>query len=573
MFELSEEKKRILDTDGHLLVMGGPGSGKTTIALLKAKNLIEQGVIGNEQTILFLSFARATISRVEERANIIFSGSSKSKIEITTYHSFAWTILRSHGYLLNEHRLRLLPPHEASSRLALVNNKESEKTRLFEEEGIVHFDLFADLCSSLLRKSQALTRIISTAYPYIILDEFQDTNADEWAFIQKLGNNSYLIALADPDQRIYDFRGADPARIRQFTEMYHPETFDFGNENNRSSGTDIVQFGNDLLSGANIGKQYSDVLICRYKVRKQELQLAQLKSVVLNIRSQLIDYGEKDWSIAVLVPTNSLMTTISSYFDQMQSFASGKKLPRISHNVAIETAGPCIAAVLVATLLDGGSQKMANTKKLVANLRQHILGRRGAKPPSQADIKLADALAEYIESDRITGKTRLRLITDCNMIVTRCNEFIFSGDVVKDWIEVRDIIGSASSESIKHISEDLKYLRLLHKGSILNSELSQIWRRNHSYAGAIEAVQNALAQEHFSTSTQTWSGVNVMTIHKAKGKDFDVVVVYEGAFPGTRIVHDVTQLDKARLNLRVAVTRAKQQAVICTPGNDPCCLL
>lgn len=553
--------------------MGGPGSGKTTIALLKAKNLIEQGVIGKEQTVLFLSFARATISRVEEHANIVFAGSIKLNIEITTYHSFAWTILKSHGYLLNERKLRLLPPHEASSRFAIVSDKESEKTRLFEEEGMVHFDLFANLCASLLSKSQALTRIISTAYPYIILDEFQDTNTDEWAFIQELGKNSCLIALADPDQRIYDFRGADPARIRQFTEMYHPETFDFGNENNRSSGTDIVQFGNDLLSGANIGKTYTDVLIHKYEIRKQELQLAQLKSVLLNIRSQLISSGEKDWSIAVLVPTNSLMITISSYLDQMQCFTNGKKLPRISHNVAIETAGPCIAAVLIATLLDGGSQKTADAKKLVANLREHVLGWRGAKPPSQADIKLTDALAEYIESDRITGKTRLQLVTDCNMIAARCNEYAFSGDVVKDWIEVRDIIGSASSESLKHISEDLKYLRLLHKGSMLNSGLSQIWRRNHNYAGAIEAVQNALAQEHFSISTQTWSGINVMTIHKAKGKEFDVVVVYEGAFPGTRIVRDVAQLDKARLNLRVAVTRAKQLTIICTPENDPCCLL
>ena len=98
-----------------------------------------------------------------------------------------------------------------------------------------------------------------------------------------------------------------------------------------------------------------------------------------------------------------------------------------------------------------------------------------------------------------------------------------------------------------------------------------MWRRNHN-TRSYRSSKNALAQSIFNFDTD-WSGVNVMTIHKAKGKDFDVVVVYEGAFPGTRIVHDATQLDKARLNLRVAVTRAKQQTVICTPGNDPCCLL
>jgi len=45
MFDLSDEKQKVLDTTGNLLVMGGPGSGKTTIALLKAKHIIESGVL------------------------------------------------------------------------------------------------------------------------------------------------------------------------------------------------------------------------------------------------------------------------------------------------------------------------------------------------------------------------------------------------------------------------------------------------------------------------------------------------------------------------------------------------
>lgn len=84
-------------------------------------------------------------------------------------------------------------------------------------------------------------------YPVIILDEFQDTSADEWQLIQLLGTQSKLIALADPEQRIYDFRGADPKRITQFIESFKPKIFDFGQQNNRSNGKDIAEFGNDLL--------------------------------------------------------------------------------------------------------------------------------------------------------------------------------------------------------------------------------------------------------------------------------------------------------------------------------------
>ena len=68
------------------------------------------------------------------------------------------------------------------------------------------------------------------------------------------------------------------------------------------------------------------------------------------------------------------------------------------------------------------------------------------------------------------------------------------------------------------------------------------------------------------------NGVNVMTIHKAKGKEFDEVIVYEGLYQN-RIVSRPDRIDQARLNLRVAVTRAKEKTIIMTPESDPCPLL
>ena len=82
--------------------------------------------------------------------------------------------------------------------------------------------------------------------------------------IQALGQRSRLIALADADQRIYEFRGADPKRIGEFSTGYSPTQFDFGTENKRSAGTDIVIFGDDLLMGANKTKTYKEVTQVRY---------------------------------------------------------------------------------------------------------------------------------------------------------------------------------------------------------------------------------------------------------------------------------------------------------------------
>ncbi len=331
MFELSDEKQKVLDTKGNLLVMGGPGSGKTTIALLKAKQIIESGALQKEQRVLFLSFARSTISRVEQHANIVLTKPISSNLEINTYHSFTWTILKSHGYLLCSERLRLLPPHEASARLADYDqDKKQEINRLFEEEGLVHFDLFAHMCARLLTKSKSLSTIISETYPTIILDEFQDTNTDEWVFITQLGKKSDLIVLADAEQRIYDFRGADPARIGQFIETFFPTIFDFGTENNRSNGTDITQFGNDLLTGKNKHQKYKNVQCEYYPILKGNAQFYLLKIAVIKACKRLKCENKNGWSLALLLPSNSLMIAVSDCLARTQKFRNGRMLPIVS---------------------------------------------------------------------------------------------------------------------------------------------------------------------------------------------------------------------------------------------------
>ena len=576
MFELSEEKQKVLDAHGNVLVMGGPGSGKTTIALLKAQYMINKGILKPGQKILFLSFARATISRVEQHAKNVIEATDASALEITTYHGFIWTILRSHGYLLSPHRIRLLSPHDASARLSAFESddeRRAEKTRLFADEGLLHFDLFASTCVKLLSKSKKLSAVISNKYPIIFADEFQDTNKDEWELISHLGIRSSLIALADPDQRIYDFRGADPARIKHFIEEHRPHEFDFGMENNRSNGTDIVVFGNDLLTGKNKGKKYENVKIHLYPPRKGDAQLLSIKSHVL---ARLKEKGDdKEWSLAILVPSNRLMISVSDVLGKRNPCGAGRIMPAIAHEVAVDVAGPALMATFIAKLLELSSQSKCCMEDIVFSLCDHILGCKGDKAATQTDQDAVNALLGYIDAKNyekaIRGKIRQQVIDDCKAITELCNGIQFSGEVAADWIKVRSILSECSSKYFKKAHEDAMFIKLLHKGSLLNHSLAQIWRTNGNYIGAADAVKNALAQEHFATSTKTWSGINVMTIHKAKGKEFDEVIIYEGPHTGRFIVND--DLDKARLVLRVAVTRAKKHAFILTSQYNPCPLL
>lgn len=234
MVDLTDAQKEVIRTGGHQLVTGGPGSGKTTVSILKAAK-IAQAALGLEQRILFLSFARATVSRVleaidEERQ---ITPQERQRIEVDTYHSFFWRILKTHGYLIGfPRRMTILtPPNEAialsgvrsgykaASKLSEEEKaekrvrEEAERIRLATEEGKVCFDLFADRVGTLLHGSRNVRALISTMYPFIILDEFQDTSADQWSVVQALGMGSTLIALADPEQRIFDFIGADPKNL------------------------------------------------------------------------------------------------------------------------------------------------------------------------------------------------------------------------------------------------------------------------------------------------------------------------------------------------------------------------
>ncbi len=162
--ELTEKQIQVLDVDGPLLVTGGPGAGKTTISIFKAAQVAE-AVLRPGQKVLFLSFARATVSRVVEAIEFEqkIPKEIKRRIDVETYHSFFWRILKAHGYLAGLPRdLTILTPSAEAIALSDIRNSHgadnklsdpqkqakraaetAKKYRLATHEGRVCFDLFA----------------------------------------------------------------------------------------------------------------------------------------------------------------------------------------------------------------------------------------------------------------------------------------------------------------------------------------------------------------------------------------------------------------------------------------------
>lgn len=600
--ELTEKQLEVLTSDGHLLVTGGPGSGKTTVSILKAAQITERD-LKQQQKVLFLSFARASVSRVVEaiEQEQSISRETRRQIEVETYHSFFWRILKAHGYLIGlPRRLDILtPPAEAIALSAIRNGFEAdsklsepekknkrnaelaERKRLATEEGCICFDLFASYVADLLHGSERLRRLLATMYPTIILDEFQDTNAEQWHVVKALGVCSKLIALADPEQRIFDFIGADPERLDHFRGAFKPIEIDFSDSNHRSAGTDIATFGNAILQGKFQQESYIGVkLECFEPILPRAM--TKLITTTYAARTRLVASQNPDWSLAILVPTKKLTRIVS---DNFRNPPSG--MQAINHNAIVELEGAILGSEIIAHLLQpdevGGFGVFVN---LLCNYYQ---GKGGDRPTKEA-FREADGLRKAYEKWHAAqnagknppGKSVLRATFEVFVAV---HAIELTGDPDKDWRSVRAMLENGGCKRLKEVGAEVRNIRLLERGAQLRQDLAQDWRDSGSYSNALSIVQLAFVQEHFATSSKPESGVVVMNMHKAKGKQFDEVIIFEGwprIVKGNiianfdRIVrgNDPAEVnDGSRQNFRVSVTRGRQCTTILTPNVDPCVLL
>jgi len=282
-----------------------------------------------------------------------------------------------------------------------------------------------------------------------------------------------------------------------------------------------------------------------------------------------------NWSLALLVPAKKLMLSVSDYLASSQKLDRNRKLPPIGHDVALETAGPALSAIVISYLLERGQSDQEVQFLLLSNLIEHIRGRNGADGPSQANLKITAAIKTYLNTGSITGAKRKLIIAEAHLIAQAVRGIQFSGDPAVDWVSIRNLLLNSQSEEFRQVAIDAQYLRLLRKGALLNAGLTNVWRRRGNYQGAASIVRSALAQEHFSSSTVVWKGLHVMTMHKAKGKEFDEVIIYDGLYSGRIVWPNTKPSDRhqSRLALRVAVTRAKLRTTIFTPAKDPCLFL
>lgn len=280
--------------EGPLLVLAGPGSGKTKTLISRVARLVNENK-DESFRILCLTFTRKAAAEMRDRLFTLVPEAQR-RVNLSTFHSFATDVLRQHGshfsltpeflILDKEERIsivkriidsdsstysaflsaekaldaieylfkELVPDNEVaglikdqSVGLQLSSLFEAYKKSLCEQNAL-DYGAIIYLCEQMLRERPRLARQLRAVYKYVCVDEFQDTNNSQYALLRALSpeQDSNLFIVGDDDQIIYQWNGASPKRIDALKKHYNLEQIQLP-ENYRCPA-EVVEIANILIS-------------------------------------------------------------------------------------------------------------------------------------------------------------------------------------------------------------------------------------------------------------------------------------------------------------------------------------
>lgn len=568
VFEVCEKRQSIIDTSEPALVIGGPGSGKTTLALLKSKELISCLEAG--QSILFLSFSRAAVQQILKRCKEILAKDEMKRIDVRTYHSFCWDILNSHGALLGGKRLRMMSPSdEGAMRTQFDGDWLDESHRLLDQDGTVCFDLFASATATLFERSEHLRNWMGRLYPLVILDEFQDSDDEQWRFVRQLCDVTQTLFLADTEQRIFEgaFRpGVRADRLDILKAAVALNEVDLVDDNYRSGDSEILAFANTVHAGTGPLPKTNDVKRLEYayagNVFKSSVHFA-VAATLGTLRKR----GIENPTVAVLARGNELISEISDSLQVPHNYR-GRALKPIPHDVVWDQVLSAAAGEAIASALEYKSSNDHPARLLMhQKVREYFLVKKdnceqrqakGSKSAGDRAKRFARALA-CINDDKSlnTGSPKtLELALD--------DAIALIGDPVADWKVIRGAFSCHAD--LNGIFQDARMVRLFRASDALAASLSNLWISKANYVGAARSLKGVLDAERLMGMDREPEGVSLMTIHKSKGKEFDGVVLVEGLHASHFFMsHEAPDFAASRRLLRVGISRARNFVLLVRP--------
>lgn len=287
---------------GPLVVVAGPGAGKTRVLTRRIARLVASGV--NPGQIMAITFTRRAAGQMRQRLGALLDD-GLSAMQVGTFHRLALSLLQELGcepkLVLDELEARRLlegalaeaglpGPVVAASRAISLAKAAAQEPDEVAEEWRPHYDAYQkalraagacdydDILLDLLRLLEgdtALREQVRARFPYLLIDEFQDLNAAQYRLVLQLaGKGAGLMAIGDPDQAIYSFRGASPTYFARLREHFSDAQLFHLGANYRSQGH-IVEAAAAVV-GHNQGREAIELAAVR--PGKERIRLIEVQS-------------------------------------------------------------------------------------------------------------------------------------------------------------------------------------------------------------------------------------------------------------------------------------------------------
>lgn len=369
MLRVSEDKQCFLsdfeETDWALL-SAPPGAGKTFMAIYGASEILSHTYNQSYQQALLLTFSRLAKNKLQgEKSHLKEKGlvakSVSRRISVFNHHSFWWSLVRRHhGFLdlpvphiatrwemdkWNEQTLEqagendIAQPSKKAKKIAencsLLHAFGYETLGRFCEEaneypafvefcfeqrkrwwegGLLWYNDLPLLAHRLLERHPGVRAKVKTKYPFLVMDEFQDTTEAQWQVTELFLPEKVLI-MVDPEQTIHSWRGADPQRrIECYTkaadERNKDLARDFLTENHRSTGGRVVESVENFLTGS---ADWEKAIDCEETYGKERCKQSwySARKYLLGKLGDLLD--DNDATIGIFLCTNDEVDDLYSY--------------------------------------------------------------------------------------------------------------------------------------------------------------------------------------------------------------------------------------------------------------------
>ncbi|MFA5185859.1 MAG: UvrD-helicase domain-containing protein [Patescibacteria group bacterium] len=601
--ELNQEQlEPVLHSDGPCLVLAGAGSGKTRVVTYRVAYLLEQGV--DPSSILLLTFTNKAAREMLQRVALLI-GQEARGIWGGTFHSTANRILRSYaGTLGYTPGFSILDQEDAGSLIKAVMKemKIDPKARRFPTANVVqnvlsfcrntltqvgdalefkhpNFVQFADEIKEIgseytRRKKEAnamdfddllanwlalvddpdIGRRLAAQFKYILVDEYQDTNAIQAALVHGLGHgHGNVMVVGDDAQSIYAFRGADVRNILSFPTEW-PGCKIYKLLTNYRSAPEILDLANDSLSH-NAGQYQKDLVAVRAKGQKPMLiSAASARQEAQFVAEQVLDLRSKGTALG-----NMAVLFRSSAHSQALEFELMKRDVPYEYRGGMKFFERAHIKDALAYLRVAHNPQDEAAWLRVLNLQTGIGATTASKIISK--VKGADDLKKILDAD-VAGLLSTKAAIGWN-----------------DFEQVeRDVLQHAPTPSLM-----LK--------AILDSSYHDYLEREYpDWRDRLEDVEQlVLFAENYHDATTFLSDIALYdevvagrektgkhdderlilsTIHQAKGLEWDTVFIIhlaDSAFPNRRAMSEEGGLEEERRLFYVAVTRARHRLFLAYP--------